>query len=299
MTIEIEPVSNHFPTKLEFTREQIDLMKATVCKGASDDEFKLFLYQCRRTGLDPFARQIYSIQRKTWNPQTNAYDMNMTTQTSIDGFRLVAQRSGKYQGQLGPFWCGEDGIWKDSWIEKNYPAAARVGVLRSDFKEPLWAVARWGSYVQTHKDKTTKADIVSKMWAKMPDLMLAKVAEALALRKAFPQELSGLYSSEEFSHPEESAHEVKASEPQEHNREPVPAQQTQKTKAIIAHPSEAQLKRLYTIASAQGYSNEDMKSSMLKAYGIESSKELSLKQYDEIVHWLETHPRPKTTEAGV
>jgi phage recombination protein Bet len=166
-------------TELRFTNDQLDLLKATIAKGTTDHQFRLFTEVAQRTGLNPFAKQIYAVVR---NGQ-------MTIQTGVDGYRLIAQRTGEYAGQLGPFWCGDDGEWRDVWLGGNTPpAAAKVGVLRHGFSEPVWGVALTKSYQQPQ----------SPLWKTMPEVRVAKCAEVLALRKAFPQELSGLYADEEM-----------------------------------------------------------------------------------------------------
>lgn len=179
------------PNQSDWTEKQIAGLRQIGIESASEGDLAVFLHQCQRTGLDPFARQIYMIGRNQKNQKTNQWETKYTIQTGIDGFRLIASRTGKLDGYEDTLWCGEDGRWTDVWLGNGPPAAAKVTVIRNGARFP--AVALFREYAGTDKQGN-----LTKMWREKGAVMIAKCAEALALRKAFPQDLSGLYTSEEL-----------------------------------------------------------------------------------------------------
>jgi phage recombination protein Bet len=164
-----------------WTPEQTQLISSTIAPGCSGDELKLFAYACQRTGLDPFSKQIYAIKRGG----------KMTIQAGIDGLRAIAERTGQLDGSE-TYWCGADGAWQDVWLGNTPPAAAKTIIYRKGSAHAFIGVARFADY-----------NAGQGLWSKMPAAMIAKCSEALALRKAFPANLSGVYTTDEMEQAEE------------------------------------------------------------------------------------------------
>ncbi len=173
----------------QWTDDFQKLVTKTVLKPkdreATGAELALLAEQSVRTGLDPMSRQIYGIFR--WD--SRAKDEVMTIQVGIDGLRAVAERTGRYAGGSAYLFCGEDKVWTDVWSEKAKPLAAKALVRKvlGGVVIETEAVALWSEY-----------GLTTNVWKDKPAHMLGKCAESLALRKAFPQDLSGLYTDDEM-----------------------------------------------------------------------------------------------------
>ena len=154
-----------------YTPQTVDIIRRTIAPGLSMDELNVFLHNCMRTGLDPMARQIYAIKRGG----------RMCIQTGIDGFRLIAERTGKYSP-------GKDTEFLHN--EKGQLLGAKVYVKK------MTADGTWHDISATALLR--EYDAGQGLWQRMPHVMIEKCAEARALRRAFPADLSGLYTDEEM-----------------------------------------------------------------------------------------------------
>ena len=167
-----------------FNNDQINLIKQQVAPGVTDGELALFLAVCQRTGLDPFSKQIYSIRRKG----------KMVIQTGIDGYRAIADRQGNYAGSDEPIFDEKLSEYQMRNLKRTKPLTATVTVYKvvAGVRCPFTATASWDSYCPPPDNNQ------DSMWRKFPFLMLAKCAEALALRKGWAAQMSGVYTDAEM-----------------------------------------------------------------------------------------------------
>ncbi len=288
------------PDQKTFSPQQLAALEAVGVEGASQGEIALFFHQCVRTGLDPFVRQIYMVGRKDNRKGRVVY----TIQTGIDGYRLIADRTGRHLGtakavferKVHPVTGQEDTLCVVA-VHKN------VGGTVADYSGEAW----YSEYVQTNFNGQP-----AQMWAKMPAVMLAKCAEAIALRRAFPQDLSGIYTSEEMDQAGSERPMVQAAQRPElavsHDVDPDADYTDAPAKPRMSITQEAQ--RAMDVSPAQvtkiqilrkenpklADSDENYRKA-LSFYGVTSSKDLTTEQASAFIDQLEAAAAKRAAEA--
>lgn len=267
-----------------WTPEQRAALEAIGVGHAPAEQQALFLRECQRTGLDPWAKQIYMLQRRSKNKQ-GQWETKWTIQVGIDGLRIAAHRTKQLAGIGAPQWCGEDGQWRDVWTSKDKPTAAKVEVQRSDMPLPFVGVCLFEEFKQDNH-----------MWNTKSAHMIAKCAEAQALRKAFPQDLSGLHIPEELTpDPERRPVDTTRLHPQPATLERVDTT----TGEILPAPDRDQALALIGDLFAQaGITDHDQRllwvnqelavAGMLDGTPVEAATDLTPEQAAEIIRRLET-----------
>lgn len=275
-------------------QEQIQLIKQMYAKDATDLELEHFLYVCKKTGLNPLTRQIYFVKRKG----------QVTIQTGIDGFRSIAESTGEYMP------ADEEPVYQ--YDEKGNLISCTLFVKRYHQITQTWhkvvAKAYFNEYVQYVNDYNKQGVIagkkISDMWERMKHTMLSKCTEALALRKAFPQQLSGLYTSDEMMQADiqtlqavqEIKHEtqgikqeVKQSETKQEVKEQVQEQiEAKLAEKPIKRISLKQQKMMFAVARSKELDVQELKA-YLQHFGYinDSTKEIKDEDFGEIISAIE------------
>jgi phage recombination protein Bet len=199
--------------------QQLAALQQLGIRDVTKADMRVFMHYCQKTGLDPFARQIYMIGRKMKDGSTR-----QTIQVGIDGFRVIAQRAARRDGAVLSYgdtvWYDGTGQPYDVWVYPDPPAAAKVTVYRDG--KPFPGIARFASFAAYGKDGK-----LTGLWPVMGDHLIAKCAEAQALRRAFPQDLEGLLTPDETDAaprraPHFAAQQVESPAPRRQRREPAP-----------------------------------------------------------------------------
>jgi phage recombination protein Bet len=182
-----------------FDKEQRALILRTCCGGASESEAAVLISIAEQRGLNPITGECYFVKRWDGDKQTSVW----AVQASIDSFRIKADETGLYEGQDEPEYEYEpDGSLK----------LARVRMFRRGWSRPVVGVARFEEYAQRKKDGA-----LTRFWKNMPHNQLAKCAEALAFRKAFPAHFARIYTAEEMGQAsnQQAAHDPETGEVQD------------------------------------------------------------------------------------
>lgn len=260
-----------------FTEKQIAVLKTMGAEKASREDLAVFFHYCKTTGLDPFRRQIYMIGR--WD--SRAGREKYSVQTGIDGFRHVAERTGTF--------AGVDEQWEER-SGKLYSATVTVHRIVAGHICKFSAVAHWEEYAQV-----TKEGKPSGLWAKLPHRMLAKCAESSALRRAFGQELAGIYTTEEMANADAPVTPISIVQPQTQPQpepssfeiEETPNAVTEEAKKEEKTVTATQIKRIHTIKAKLALDDETYRARLTKLYSVTSSKELSQVQAADLIKRLE------------
>ncbi len=229
---------------MKFSAEQSDLIKKQLCKNINDEELQFFAAVCKKTGLDPFMKQIYAVKRGD----------QMTIQTSIDGYRLIAERTGRYAPGR-----------ESTFVYKGDKLFSATSYVKKQTKDGTWHEIS----VCAHFDEY-KPNYKSQFWDTKPHVMLAKCAESLALRKSFPNELSGLYTADEMDQAENSY---------SHSKESPTKPKESPSKPLINSEQAQELQELFDKCSSE---NQEKMHTYLQGKGVNSFTVLPLECYPTI-----------------
>lgn len=191
-----------------YSAGQLDLIRRTVAADTNPSEFDLFVEVCKRAGLDPFRRQIHAVVYSKDNPQKR----KMSIITGVDGFRAVAARNRDYRPDDNePEYTIDPALKSDTNPLGLVKAVVHAYKLAPNGEwHRVTGVAYWDEFAPVKEAWDYSQEQGKRVpsgrfeldrggnWYRMGRVMLAKCAEVQALRKGWPEDLSGIYAAEEM-----------------------------------------------------------------------------------------------------
>jgi phage recombination protein Bet len=205
-----------------------------------EKDIELLLHISQKTGLDILQKQIYAVERGGAT----------TIQTSIDGFRLIAERTGKYAP-------GKESTFE---YDSKGELVKATSFIKKQTEDGIWHEVSVSAFMKEFNAN-------SPFWKKMPHVMLSKVAEAAALRRAFPDTLGGLYTSEEMAQATVESEENEPEEPPKNTLPPIHVEEIKK----------------------RFNGDKNLVVEFGKEFGVKNFTELKKDQYRSAIDWIETH----------
>lgn len=250
-----------------WSREQIDVIKETVAKGATDAQLQMFLALAARYGLDPFAKEIWCVNMGG----------GMTIMASRDGYLKAAQRDLDFKG-LKSFVVRQGDHFEID--PANDTVSHKFGAQRGAILG-AWAMAChakrppvivWAEFAEYNKG--------NQVWKTYPSAMIQKVAEVMALKRQFG--INGLVTQEEIGTPDEGSYTAGPTLDTVTNTRTGEVTPTAEKPLTPAGLTANQIKRLYAIAKQHGLNEGNLKALMASEFEVESVKDLNRDQYDAL-----------------
>lgn len=260
-------ISNQNNNKTHWNDEQFKLMRDMYAKGLTDNELHVFSLLCKELGLDPIRKQAYAVKRKVKNTKGD-YEWMMTLQTSIEGYRSIAERTGNYAP-------GEESIYL---YDENKNLIGAKAYVKKRTQDGTWHNVSAEAYLEEYaaRDKQGK---LTQFWSKFPRVMIEKCAEARALRRCFPNELGSLYIKEEMDQANEETETIVVEKCLEEKKSTLTPEQVQYINTLVKNP-----KNINKILQKQGVNSllqikqenyQDIINTIEQAINIAKSKEIT------------------------
>jgi phage recombination protein Bet len=191
--------------------ELISAMESLLYPGAKPESIKLVIANCRAQVMDPMTKPFHitpmQVKQKRQNGGGFEYKWRDVVMPGIELYRIKASRTGTYAGMDEALWGpavklelgGEE---KTEWDEQ-----ARAKVAKGNWPKLSIEVPEWCEFIvyrivqntrypfrsgrvyweETYATAGRETSLPNEMWKKRKRGQLEKCAEALALRRAFPE----------------------------------------------------------------------------------------------------------------